>query len=242
MIQFFLLPFLDFAQIIQPTQSFSFISWDKVPAPVFKVLGVIFLQVYMDRDITRAIRNLTAVVLHRLQLPLTLLSLLWLAYMFEYKALTEPVIALCELYYMYLILCKTIRECQLKNACIILTLIVFMLVKMWSISDFLSRLMLCASMILAKYNETGYVISPLSGPRGVLSCFIQNPLCASFIQVILPEACKWINLLWLSGMMMWLSINDLSLTFEWNQFSSVCQHTLRRFSIFIILISILVII
>ncbi|KAJ8033820.1 hypothetical protein HOLleu_24182 [Holothuria leucospilota] len=128
-----------FSQIIQPTQSFSFISWDTVPAPVFKVLGVIFLQVYMDRDIARAIRNLTAAVLHRLQLPLTLLGLLWLAYMFECKALTESLIALCELYYMYLILCKTIRERQLKNACIILTSIVFMLVKMWSFSDFLSR-------------------------------------------------------------------------------------------------------
>lgn len=239
---FFSIDSTGFAQIIQPTRSFSFISLDSVPAPALKVIGVIFLQVYMERDITRAIRDLTAVVLHRLQLPLTMLGLLWLAYMYEYKELTEALIAPCELYYMYLILCKTIRERQVKNACIMLTSIVFMLVKMWSFSDFLSRLVLCASMILAKYNETGYAMSPLSGPRGVLSCLIQNPLCASFIAVMFPEACKWINLLWFSGMILWLFINDLSLTSEWNEFSFLCQHTLRRFTVLIIVISVLVMI
>lgn len=183
--------------------------------------------------------DLSVVVLQRLLWPFTLLCLLWLAYFFEYETHMKILITLCELYYMYLILFKNIRDRQVKKVCKIL-IIALMLAKFRYSSDFLGRLAVCASVIWAKYNETGHIDFRLSGLRRLLRYFIQNPLYFTCIEVMFPKACQCINLMWLTAMIGWLSINELTFMFEWNQFRSRFQNVLSKLAILIIQVLIMV--
>ncbi|KAJ8033833.1 hypothetical protein HOLleu_24195 [Holothuria leucospilota] len=225
-----------FSSTFQSAESFAFITRD-----LLKILAVIVLQVYSNRrDIGRAMHDFSVAVLQRLLWPFTLLCLLWLAYFFEYDTLKKILITLCELYYIYLILFKNIRERQVTEICIILTSIALRFAKFINSSDFVGRLVVCASIIWAKYNGIGHIDFRLSGLRRLLSYFIQNPLFATCIEVMFPEACQCINLMWLTAMIAWLSINELTFMSEWNQFRSRSPNVLSKLAILIIHVLIMV--